>query len=165
MSDTASRGSEKPNRLPVGQLLVRLLAEFRRELLAEAEAYGYGDIRPAHLQITGNIGLKGIRLTKLAARAQLSLAATSELVNELQAMGYLAREPDPTDARAKLIVPTPKGRKMLADASAKVADLERAWAGHAGEARFEAAMLTLQDILAATREPATAAGPVKPPGR
>ena len=165
VSDTASRDSGKPNRLPVGQLLVRLLAEFRRELLAEAEAYGYGDIRPAHLQITGNIGLKGIRLTKLAARAQLSLAATSELVNELQAMGYLTREPDPTDARAKLIVPTPRGRQMLADASAKVTDLERAWAGHTGGPRFEAAMLTLQDILEATKDPATGAGPAKQSGR
>ena len=144
----------------MGQLLVRLLAEFRRELLAEADAHGYGDLRPAHLQITGNIGIKGIRLTRLAARAQLSLAATSELVNELQAMGYLAREPDPTDARAKLIVPTARGRKMLAEASAKVAELEHAWAAHTGSGRFEAAMLTLQDILDATKE----TGPAKDSG-
>ena len=140
----------------MGQLLGRLLAEFRRELLAEAEAHGYGDLRPAHLQITGNVGIKGIRLTHLAARAQLSLAATSELVNELQDMGYLAREPDPTDARAKLIVPTPRGRRLLAEATAKVVELEQAWAAHTGKRRFEAAMRTLQDILDATKEPGSA---------
>lgn len=137
-------------RLPVGQLLVRLLSEFRRELLDEAESHGYGDIRLAHLQITGNIGTKGIRLTELAARAQLSLAATSELVNELQALGYLERRPDPSDARAKFIYPSSRGLQMLREASAKVRDLEQLWASYAGEQQFEAALQTLQDVLDAT---------------
>lgn len=151
-SSDSKRDSKRP-RLPVGQLLVRLLAEFRRELLDEAESHGYGDIRLAHLQITGNIGTKGIRLTVLAARAQLSLAATSELVNELQSLGYLERRPDPTDARAKLIFPSSRGLQMLREASAKVQELEQLWGSFAGEQRFEAALQTLQDVLDATREP------------
>ena len=130
---------------------MRLLAEFRSELLSEAESHGYGDLRLAHLQITGNIGTKGIRLTALAARAQLSLAATSELVNELQALGYLERRPDPADARAKLIVPTSRGLQMLREASAKVRELEELWGSYAGGQRFEAALQTLQDVLDATR--------------
>ena len=129
---------------------MRLLAEFRRELLEEAEARGYGDLRPAHLQITGNVGTKGIRLTALAARAQLSLAATSELVNEMQAMGYLERRTDPADRRAKLIFPTERGLQMLHEASAKVLELEQLWGAYAGEQRFEEALQTLQDILIAT---------------
>ncbi|WP_242633339.1 MarR family winged helix-turn-helix transcriptional regulator [Arthrobacter sp. S39] len=151
-SSDSKPDSERP-RLPVGQLLVRLLAEFRRELLDEAESRGYGDIRLAHLQITGNIGTKGIRLTVLAERAQLSLAATSELVNELQALGYLERRPDPTDARAKLIFPSARGLQMLREASAKVRELEQLWGSFAGEQRFEAALQTLQDVLDATRRP------------
>lgn len=135
----------------MGQLLVRLLSEFRRELLAEAESHGYGDLRPAHLQITGNIGTKGIRLTALAARAQLSLAATSELVNELQKLGYLERRPDPADARAKLIFPTSRGLQLLREASAKVRDMEHLWGAYAGEQRFEEALQTLQTVLNETR--------------
>ncbi len=142
---------------------MRLLAEFRRELLTEAESHGYGDLRLAHLQITGNIGTKGIRLTALAARAQLSLAATSELVNELQALGYLERRPDPADARAKLIVPTSRGLQMLREASAKVRELEELWGSYTGEQRFEAALQTLQDVLDATHHltagPSTINGP------
>ncbi|QDY90006.1 MarR family transcriptional regulator [Arthrobacter sp. UKPF54-2] len=137
----------------MGQLLVRLLAEFRRELLAEAESHGYADIRLAHLQIAGNVGTKGIRLTALAARAQLSLAATSELVNELQDLGYLERRPDPTDARAKLIFPSSRGLQMLREASAKVRELEQLWGSYAGGERFEAALQTLQDVLDATGKP------------
>ena len=65
-----------------------------------------------------------VRLTELAARAQLSLAATSELVNDLVALGYLTRRPDPADGRAKLIDLTNRGRRLLADAGERVADIE-----------------------------------------
>jgi hypothetical protein len=42
---------------------------FRSELLAPAAERGYTDLREPHLQIFGNIGIDGIRLTALAARA------------------------------------------------------------------------------------------------
>jgi hypothetical protein len=79
----------------IGQLLGRLLRQFRAELFAPAAQRGYRDLREPHLQIFGNLGVDGVRLTDLAARAQLSLAATSELVNDLQRLGYLERRPDP----------------------------------------------------------------------
>lgn len=146
----------------MGQLLGRLLAEFRRELLAEASSRGYGDLRPAHLQITGNVGTKGIRLTQLAARAQLSNAATSELVNEMQSLGYLERRTDPADGRAKLIFPTARGLKMLKEASDKVRELEQLWGSIVGPDRFEAAMQTLQEILTATNTPAAGSQQLPP---
>src|ERR1700738_3747949 len=98
------------DRQAVGQLLVRLTRQFRRDLAAPQVERGYGDIRDPHLQIFGNIRTGSIRLTTLAARAQLSLAATSELVNDLAALGYLSRRPDPQDGRAKLIELTHRGR-------------------------------------------------------
>ena len=88
----------------------RLLREFRDDLAAPRAEAGYGDIRDPHLQIFGNIRMGGIRLTELADRAQLSLAATSELVNDLEELGYLTRRPDPADGRAKLIDLTKRGR-------------------------------------------------------
>src|SRR3954454_17406887 len=103
------------DRAAIGQLLVRLLRQFRTELFAPAAAAGFADVREPHLQIFGNI-YGGARLSDLAARAQLSLAATSELVNDLQRLGYLERRPDPHDGRAKLIVPTRRGRDALAAA-------------------------------------------------
>src|ERR1700761_8999151 len=115
------------DRLAVGQLLVRLLREFRDDLAAPRADAGYGDIREPHFQIFGNIRMGGIRLTELADRAQLSLAATSELVNDLTDMGYLPRRPDPADGRAKLIDLTQRGRDLMADAGDRVADIERRW--------------------------------------
>lgn len=87
-----------------------------------AEA-GYGDIRDPYMQIFGNVRVGGIRLTELADRAQLSLAATSELVNDLEEMGYLVRRPDPADGRAKLIDLTKRGRDAMSSAGGRVADI------------------------------------------
>ena len=135
------------DRQAIGQLLVRLLHEFRVELAAPRADLGYGDIREAHMQIFGNIATGDIRLTDLAARAQLSLAATSELVNELVSLGYLDRRPDPTDGRAKLIVLTERGQQLMRDAGQRVAHIEQQWAGIVGAQRFEEACAIMQELL------------------
>jgi DNA-binding MarR family transcriptional regulator len=135
------------DRLAVGQLLVRLLREFRVELFAPAAEHGYPDLREPHLHVFGNVGIHGIRLTDLANQAQLSLAATSELVSQLQELGYLERRPDTRDRRAKLIFPTKRGLRALADAGDRVAEIEHHWAQVADPERFEAACRTMQDLL------------------
>src|SRR5215211_4612139 len=135
------------DRLAVGQLLGRLLRQFRIELFAPAAERGYPDVRQPHLQIFGNLGVDGVRLTDLAARAQLSLAATSELVNELQDLGYVERRPDASDRRAKLILPTIRGRHALDDAGNRVAEIEQHWSEIVGAARFADASRTLQELV------------------
>ena len=140
------------DRLAIGQLLGRLLREFRVELFAPAPEHGYEDLRAPHLQVFGNLGVEGIRLTDLAAKAQLSLAATSELVSQLQELGYLERRPDASDRRAKLIFPTHRGLRALEDAGDRVAEIEQHWAQIAGKKRFEAACRTMQDLLDALTE-------------
>jgi len=135
------------DRLAIGQLLVRLLREFRTELFEPAASRGYVDLREPHLQIFGNIGIDGMRLTELAARAQLSLSAASELINDLQELGYLERRPDPADRRAKLILPTPRGRRVLADAGDRVAEIEERWSQIVGTRKFADACRTLQNLL------------------
>jgi len=89
----------------------------------------------------------GIRLTDLATRAQLSLATASELVSDLQDLGYLERRADRTDKRAKLIFPTPRGRQALDDAGDRVAQIEEHWAQIAGPERFADTCRTLQELL------------------
>jgi len=135
------------DRIAVGQISVRLLQHFRRELFAVAQQGGFADVREAHLQIFGNVGMDGIRLTTLAARAQLSLAACAELVDDLQRRGYLERRPDPSDGRAKLIHPTGRGRQALAAAGARVAEIEARWAGLVGEGELDRALGTLDRLI------------------
>jgi len=143
------------DRLAVGQILGRLLYQFRTELFADAQADGrFRDIRFPHLQIWGNVGIDGIRLTDLAGKAQLSLAACSELVDELQLQGYLVRRPDRSDGRAKLIFPTKKGRAVLDEAGAAVAALEQRWRESLPRGAFDTACRTLNDLVVALDAPA-----------
>ena len=68
------------DRATPGRIVVK---KFRDDLAAPRADAGYGDVREYDFQIFGNIRMGGIRLTELADRAQLSLAAASELVNDL----------------------------------------------------------------------------------
>lgn len=134
-------------RLPIGQLLVRMLRSFRVDLYRRAQEAGYGDIREAHLQVFGSIDWAGTRLTELAARSNMTRPAMAELVDELQQAGYLDRRPDPSDGRAKLIRPTRKGRRVLAQALRAVEDIEHGYAEAVGAERFDALVSTLQALL------------------
>jgi DNA-binding MarR family transcriptional regulator len=134
-------------RLWVGQLLVRLLYHYRQAATAEAAELGYGDIRSPHLQVLAHISTKGIRLTTLATRAQLSLAAASEFVSELEELGYVERRADPADGRAKLIAPTAKGRRAFKDGARGVAEIEQRWSLLVGDERFEQAIAVLEELL------------------
>lgn len=143
----ATSSSPPEDRLAIGQLLVRLLREFRDDLAEPAAGAGYDDIREPHYQIFGNIRMGGIRLTELAARAQLSLAAASELINDLVDLGYLTRRPDPADGRAKLIDLTTRGQALMANAGVRVADIEHRWSAVVGEKDFRQMCRTMQRLL------------------
>jgi DNA-binding MarR family transcriptional regulator len=133
--------------LGLGQLLVRLLYHYRHAATEEAKRLGFGEIRSPHLQVLAHISNKGIRLTELADRAQLSLAAASEFVSELEELGYVARRADPADRRAKLIVPTARGRKAFRDGAKGAAEIERRWASLVDDARFEQTLEVMQELL------------------
>jgi DNA-binding MarR family transcriptional regulator len=71
----------------------------------------------------------------------------SELVDELQDLGYLERRPDPDDGRAKLIFPTKRGRALLNEAGRAVAELEARWRAALGPGEFDAACRALDRLL------------------
>ena len=91
--------------------------------------------------------MHGIRLIDPGGRAQLSLATVSELVSNLQDLGYLERRADGTDKRAKLIFQTLRGRQALDDARDRVAWIEEHWSQIAGPERFADTCRTLQELL------------------
>jgi DNA-binding MarR family transcriptional regulator len=145
------------DRLPVGQLLVNLLRLFRVELAERGEGgAGVEGIRPAHLQVFGSIKADGSRLTDLAESSGLSLSAMAELVDGLQALGYLERRPDPADGRAKLVCLTAAGRTAIVEGRRLIAGIEADWGEAIGEKRFaelcDAMQALLDDLDPAVRE-------------
>lgn len=99
--------------------------------------------KPKHSAVFAQIDPEGSRLTDLARRANITPQAMGELVDELQELGYLTREPDPTDRRAKLIVPTPKGRAAIEAGKQTIVGLETRITEILGEKGHE----TLREML------------------
>lgn len=135
-----------------------MLRHFRAELYEWMRVQGYEDLREAHMQVFGNIDGRGARLTELATRANMTLAAMSELVNDLEDAGYLERRSDPSDGRAKLILLTDRGRQAVRTALRHVVEMEAEWGDRIGRKRFESMAYALQDLQKslAAEEPRTA---------
>jgi DNA-binding MarR family transcriptional regulator len=120
-----------------------MLADFRQELV---EA-GYGDIRPTHGCVFRFVRGDGMRLTELASLAGITKQSAGELVDDLAALGYVERFPDPADRRAKLIRLTGRGEKAQGVGFGLFAKLEERWAKRYGPDRFAQLRQLLEEIV------------------
>lgn len=121
-----------------------------QQLVAEELArHGFADLRPALLAVAQHVGADGGRVTELAARAWLTKATVVRAVDELERLGYVTREPDPTDRRAKLVKATPRGREAEAVAREAIADMRDAWAQLIGEDEMTALETGLRRLRSA----------------
>lgn len=80
--------------------------------------------KPSHSAVFAQISPRGSRLSALARGANMSPQAMGELVDELEELGYVERQPDPTDRRAKLIMLTPRGQECIAAGIATINGIE-----------------------------------------
>jgi DNA-binding MarR family transcriptional regulator len=80
--------------------------------------------KPSHSAVFAQIDPAGSQVSGLARGANMSPQAMGELVDELEFLGYVVRRPDPRDRRAKLIVPTWKGKACDEAGRATIKDLE-----------------------------------------
>jgi DNA-binding MarR family transcriptional regulator len=81
--------------------------------LALSNLAARAQVGAAHVHITRHLALEGSRLTDLAARAGMTKQAMADLVDQSEAWGLVVREPDPKDARARLVKFTPTGLDWL----------------------------------------------------
>lgn len=72
-----------------------------------------GQVGAAHVHITRHLAVEGARLTDLALRAGMTKQAMGTLVDQCEAWGMVRREPDPQDARARIICFTETGKAWL----------------------------------------------------
>lgn len=71
----------------------------------ELHQNGFTDVRRHHfLHISRWMEPGGVRPSELALRAGVSRQAISDLVSEMESLGYVRRQPDPSDSRARLVV-------------------------------------------------------------
>ena len=135
--------SPPPRPLPALLTSVKLAAiERLRGQIADA---GHPEIREGHGCVFGFIDIEhGSRLTELAANAGFTKQAVGEAVTELERLGYVTREPDPLDGRAKIIKLTDRGMDAVIKGRRIFAEIEAEWAKQIGA-----------ELMASFREAAT----------
>lgn len=121
-----------PARPNVGTLLLLAYRAFERELFGALHAAGHAALRPKHGAVLANVGPEGSRASELAARAHMTRASMGELVEELEALGYVRRVADPADARAKRVLLTASGLEVARLARRAIAGIERRWSARIG---------------------------------
>lgn len=126
----------------------RLLDE--RAVARVAAARDAPTLRRAHTSLLPHVALEGTRITDIAERMGISKQAVSQLVDDLEQQGVLARVADPDDARAKRVVFTERGRRGLFEGLSVLQKLEQELAEQVGEQtmrRLRAALLAIHDQL------------------
>ena len=131
--------------------LSRLLWEFSRDfqarVLAGTAARGYPDIRPSHSKVFSNLGTGAVRVTELAERAQVTQQAMGKMLKELERLGYIARDVDSGDKRAKEIRLTPRGVELVSQSLAVVEEVRASYAEKIGQGELEELESRLRDAV------------------
>ncbi len=99
----------------VGVPLWRASHAFVALMMAGYRALGYDDLSESHTTLLPHLDVGGTRITDIAARAGLTKQAIGQMVSDLEDRGYVLRAADPSDARAKIVRYTAKGRRFMRD--------------------------------------------------
>jgi DNA-binding MarR family transcriptional regulator len=112
-------------------------------------AAGFDDMTPAQGRIAARIAPGGTRIGELAEQALVTKQTATATVDRLEQAGYVRRIPDPSDARARLVVIAERGRQAVAIARVAEAEVEDEWVQHLGESTardLRAALEKLREI-------------------
>jgi DNA-binding MarR family transcriptional regulator len=112
--------------LPLGTLMSSAGARLGARLDAALREAGFADLRSAHAAPFMVLDAEGTRASVLANRAHMTKQAMGELIAYLVDRGYLETAPDPSDGRARLVRPTPRGWRAV-QLAVEVIDSFDAW--------------------------------------
>jgi DNA-binding MarR family transcriptional regulator len=130
-------------------LWTQLLAEVLNAEVLERLRAEFPDLRYSHGFLFQQL-VEGPRAVgEVAANLGVTSQAVSKAARELEALGYVSREPDPGDARIRRLALTARGEAAISAARAARSALNEALAEALGEGRIVSAARVLRDALEA----------------
>ncbi len=118
--------------------------------LALSNLAARAQVSAAHIHITRHLERQGTRLTDLAQKAGMSKQAMGDLVDQCDAWGLVTREPDPRDARARVVRFTPTGLLWLEAFRQAVQQAEEEFRDEVGQAVATVATIGLEAYASGT---------------
>jgi DNA-binding MarR family transcriptional regulator len=137
----------QPSEPALGILAARLLFAVQDQLYARLAEAGYGDLTRLHGAVIAHLDEDGTRATELARRSGRHKQVIGRIVDELEELGYVVRRPEPADRRAKLVVPTARGRKVMRFSDEVIAEIEQRASVAVGSATFSEFMRSLHAVV------------------
>ena len=135
---------------PTVPALLNLVAASGAPALRAAFAdAGLDGIRPAQAVALVPLAAGGLHASDLADRLKVSRQAVAQVVAVLERHDYVVRGRHPTDARARIIELTPRGRQALRVMRSSALDVEARWRKLLGDKRFGELRESLTVLLSA----------------
>lgn len=131
----------------LSMLAASLLHPVQEELLAELADSGHPKLRACHGVVLGHLTNSDERLTRLAELCGQPKQYVLRLIDELEALGYVERRPDPRDRRGKLIAVTERGRVQQEDAALILARIEARFADRIGHEKYAQFRRLLSEVV------------------
>jgi len=126
-----------PTAPPLIGALLRVPANaIHRRLIRELNASGFDDLRLPHMAVLQFPGPHGVRPGTLAERAGMSKQAMNQLLQSLEAAGYIARSAAEDDGRTRVVRLTKRGRAAYSRIADVLRDIEREWSAELGPKQF-----------------------------
>ena len=117
---------------------------------------GTPGLRPAHGNAMEMLAIEdGLRLTDIADRAGMAPQSMGELVDDLVSKGYLRRQEDPADRRAKRIYLTAQGHRNVLASQQAVREAEAQIEALLGARQYQQLRRNLARIAQLDLPPAT----------
>jgi DNA-binding MarR family transcriptional regulator len=113
---------------PLGRFLIVLFRQFEDELISALNKSGHRSVTVSDFNVLRHVDPKGISSTRIANLAGITKQAIGKQIDKLEAEGLIRRESHPTDQRAKLIVFTKKGQRLIVDSIAIIQKIESRYA-------------------------------------
>jgi DNA-binding MarR family transcriptional regulator len=145
--NAANTRSWEERQAGLGILAARLLFALEDELYARLEEAGYGELTRLHGAVFAHLDEEGTRATELARRSGRHKQIIGRIVDELEELGYVDRRPERRDRRAKLVVPTERGREVMRLSNEIVGDIERRQAAELGEEEYDEFKQALRAVV------------------
>jgi DNA-binding MarR family transcriptional regulator len=138
----------------LGILAARLLFAVQDELYARLDEAGHGELTRLHGAVIAHLDEEGTRATELARRSGRHKQIIGRIVDELEELGYVERRPEEGDRRAKLVVPTERGREVMRFSDEIIRDIERRQAAVHGAETYADFKHTLGAVVDSLTRPA-----------
>jgi DNA-binding MarR family transcriptional regulator len=146
--------SAQAHKRPLLSLLFRLLHQhYAQEIDAALREAGFDDIRPPHANVFAFARPDGIQVSELATVSQVRKQTMAQAVEQLEALGYVERRPDPHDGRARLVVLTERGEAVRPVCVAAGRRVEERWAELIGSEALETLRQTMRHLLDRLQSP------------